>query len=200
MIIQQVAKDKINVIKHNGEEFGGLKAVVGSSGIILEYSGFLVEPNDLIQREMSNGGIENFQVIDPGYNEGHPPIKPFYNMKVKKLGLPEAEKVRQSITYNFSGPNARVNNDSVDNSTNVVNVNSDVAEHISALRSEVNRLVTDEQEKREALELVDAIEGQFSTDSPSKSVVKTLISALPSLGNIASIGSLLLSAVSTLPV
>ena len=194
MPFQDMMNDKIKVIKTNGEEFEGLKASVQSKGIYLMRSDVLIDPNDLIQRTMSNGGVETFKVIDPGYHEGLSSIPSHYQMKVQKLGLPEAEKAIQSITYNISGPNARVNNNSVDNSTNAVNINTDIAEHISMLRSEICKLVTDEQEKKEALELADAIEGQFSTDSPSKSVVKTLISALPSAGSIASIGSFLLSA------
>jgi hypothetical protein len=194
MPFQDMMNDKIKVIKTNGEEIDGLKASVQSKGIYLMRSDVLIEPNDLIQRTMSNGGVETFRVIDPGYHEGLSSIPSHYQMKVQKLGLPEAEKAIQSITYNISGPNARVNNNSVDNSTNIANINTEIAEHVSMLRSEICRLVTNDQEKNEALELVDAIEGQFSTDSPSKSVIKTLISALPSAGSIASIGSFLLSA------
>ncbi|TON79371.1 hypothetical protein CGH48_25270, partial [Vibrio parahaemolyticus] len=83
---------------------------------------------------------------------------------------------------------------STDNSTNVVNENSAVAEHIDLLRAEINRLVQSTQEKQDALEIVDAIEGQFSSDKPSKAVVNTLISSLPHAGSIASIGSFLVSA------
>lgn len=193
MPFQDMMNDKIKIIKINGEKLDGLKASVQSKGIYLMRSDVLIEPNDLIQRSMSNGGVETFKVIDPGYHEGLSGIPSHYQMKVQKLGLPEAEKAIQSITYNISGPNARVNSNSVDNSTNVSNINTDIAEHISMLRSEISKLVTDEQEKKEALELTDAIEGQFSTSSPSKSVVKSLISALPSAGSIASIGSFLLS-------
>lgn len=187
--------DEIKVIKSSGEEFGGLKASVLAEGFYLMRSNVLIEPNDLIQREMSNGGVETFKVIDPGYHEGLNHIPPHYQMKVKKLGLPEAEKEIKSIIFNnINGPNARVNNSSVDNSTNIVNINPEVAEHISMLRSEINRLDTPEQEKKEALELADAIENLFSTNPPNKSVVKALISALPRARNIASIGSFFLSA------
>ncbi|MFT4836263.1 MAG: hypothetical protein ACI9IJ_001186, partial [Psychromonas sp.] len=107
---------------------------------------------------------------------------------------PEAEKAVQNITYNFSGHNARVNNDSVDNSTNVVQADSTVTEHIKALRQEVNRVVESESEKKETLEIVDAIEGQFESESPSKAVLNSLCSALPPAGSIATIGSFLISA------
>ena len=132
-------------------------------------------------------------VGDPGFHERHGSIAAGYQMTHKKLGLPEAEKAVQSITYNISGPNARVNNHSTDNSTNVVNINFDVSEHIAMLRTEIERLLSDSQEKQEAFEVVDAIEGQFTAEKPSKAVVKTLLASLPSAGSIASIGSFLLS-------
>lgn len=194
MPFSQIARDTIKVIKPNGQELSDLKASVQSKGIFLMRSDVLIEPNDLIQRIMSNGGVETFKVIDPGFHEGTGyGIPSHYQMKVQKLGLPEAEKAIHSITYNISGPNARVNNNSTDNSTNVLNINSDVAEHISMLRSEIEKLVTDNVLKNEALEIVNAIEGQFESPSPSKAVLKTLVSALPHISSIASIGAFLLS-------
>lgn len=194
MSFQNMMRDTIKVLKSDGQEIEGLKASVQSKGIYLMRSDVLVEPNDLIQRIMSNGGIETFKVIDPGFHEGLHGIPSHYQMRVQKLGLPEAEKAIQSITYNISGPNARVNNNSVDNSTNISNINSDISEHISMLRQEIQRLINVHEEQKEALELVDAIEGQFKSDSPSKAVLKTLITALPHVGSISSIGSFLLSA------
>lgn len=61
-------------------------------------------------------------------------------MTVEKLGLPEAKKAIQSITYNVSGNNARVNHQSVDNSTNVVMVDGAVQEQLAAFRREVQAL------------------------------------------------------------
>jgi hypothetical protein len=191
---QSMMNDSIRILKSDGQEIEGLKASVQSKGIYLMRSDVLVEPNDLIQRVMSNGGTETFRVIDPGFHEGLHSIPSHYQMKVQKLGIPEAEKAIQSITYNISGPNARVNNNSVDISTNVANINSDISEHISMLRQEVQHLIAAHEEKKEALEIVDAIEEQFESSTPSKAVLKTLISVLPHAGSIASIGSFLLSA------
>ncbi len=187
--------DNIKVIKSDGQEVEDLKASVQSKGIYLMQSDVLIEPNDLIQRIMSNGGTETFKVIDPGFHEGLHSIPAHYQMKVQKLGMPEAEKAIQSITYNISGPNARVNNHSADNSTNIVNLNQDVADHLILLRQEIEKFVNSIEEKKDALEVVDAIQGQFESESPSKAVIKTLVSALPHAGSIASIGSFLLSAI-----
>jgi len=187
--------DKIKVIKSNGQEIENLKANVQSKGIYLMQSNVLIEPHDLIQRIMSNGGTETFKVIDPGFNEGFHGIPAHYQMKVQKLGVPEVEKAIHSIIYNISGPNARINNNSADNSTNIININQDIAEHLSALRQEIEKTVKTSEEKKDALDAIDTIQGQFESGKPSKVVIKTLISSLPHAGNIASIGSFILSAI-----
>lgn len=148
MSFQQMMTDNIKVIKSDGHEIGDLKASVQSKGIYLMKSDGLIEPNDLIQRVMSNGGTETFKVIDPGFHEGLHSIPAHYQMKVQKLGIPEAEKAIRSITYNISGPNARVNNHSTDNSTNVVNLNQDVADHLIMLRQEIEKLLESNDEKK----------------------------------------------------
>lgn len=193
MSISSLLKDNVSLLKKDGDRVDNISASVQSKKIFIQRSDILIETGDLIQRKMSNGGEETYEVIDPGFHERHGSIAAGYQLTHKKLGLPEAEKAVENITYNISGPNARVNNHSTDNSTNVVNINSDVSEHIAMLRTEIERLLSDSQEKQEAFEVVDAIEGQFTTEKPSKAVVKTLLASLPSAGSIASIGSFLLS-------
>lgn len=186
-------KDKVSLIKQNGDRIDDIKASVQSKKIFIQRSDILIETGDLIHRKMSNGGEETYEVIDPGFHERHGSIPAGYQMTHKKLGLPEAQRAIQNITYNLSGLNARVNTNSIDNSTNIVNINPDVSQHISLLRDEIKKLEENVEKQKEALELVDAIESQFASESPSKAVVSTLIQALPSAGSIASIGSFLLS-------
>lgn len=193
MTFSDMLNDNVTLLKKNGDRVEGIKASVQAKKIFINRSDILIETGDLIQRNMSNGGEETYEVIDPGFHESFHGIEAHYQMTHRKLGLPEAKAAVQSITYHISGPNARVNNHSTDNSVNTVNINPDIAEHISMLRQEVKRLLPD-QEQKPALEVVDAIEGQFESSAPSKAVVKTLLGALPSAGSIASIGSFLLSA------
>lgn len=194
MPFSDMMKDKIQVLKLDGTTSPEMNASVQSKGIYLMRSDFLIEPHDLIQRVMSNGGTETFKVIDPGfYEEMGGNIPAHYQMKVQKLGLPEAEKAVQSITYNISGANARVNNNSTDNSTNVVNINNDLQEALSALKSEVERLNISNSEREEAYEVVEAIAAQCQNEKPSKVVVNALIKSLPTAASISSIGSLIVS-------
>lgn len=193
MTFSNMLNDNVTLLRKNGDRVDGIKASIQSKKIFINRSDILIETGDLIQRRMSNGGEETFEVIDPGFYEGFGGIEAHYQMTHRKLGLPEAKAAVQSITYNISGPNARVNNHSTDNSVNTANINPDVAEHISMLRQEVKRLLT-QQDQQSANEVVNAIESQFESSTPSKVVVKTLLGALPSAGSIASIGSFLLSA------
>lgn len=193
MPFSDMMNDNVTLLKKNGERVEGIKASVQTKKIFISRSDILIETGDLIQRNMSNGGEETYEVIDPGFYESTGGFEAHYQLTHRKLGLPEAKTAVQSITYNISGPNARVNNNSTDNSTNTVHINPDVAEHITMLRQEVKRLLP-EQEQQSALEVVDAIEGQFDSNIPSTVVVKTLLGVLPSAGSIASIGSFLLAA------
>ena len=192
MALSILLKDTVTLLKKSGERVDGIKASVQTKKIFIQRSDILIETGDLIQRNMSNGGEETFEVIDPGFHERHGSVSAGYQITHRKLGLPEAEKAIQSVMYNISGANARVNNNSTDNSTNIVNFNSEVVEHLAQLRSEIQRLTDTPEERIEALEVVDAIEAQFESSSPSKTVVKTLVGALPSAASIASIGSFLM--------
>jgi hypothetical protein len=108
-------------------------------------------------------------------------------MEVHKLGIPEAKQAVQNITYNITGNNARINQNSIDNSTNVVQPDSAALQNIEALRVEISRLQISEEDRAVAIEVVDTVEEQFKSGSPKKSVVSTLLNSLPCFENITSI-------------
>ena len=189
-------RDTVSILKSTGEHIENIQASVQTGKTYIQRSDILIGTGDLIQRTMSNGATETYEVIDPGFHEGLGGIPAGYQIVHKNLGLPEAEKAVQSITYNLNGNNTRVNNNSTDNSTNVVNINNDVSETIEALKTEINRLELTAQEKEEAIEVVGAIEEQCRNDKPSKVVVNALVNSLPTVGSLASIGSVLMSLLS----
>ena len=77
------ATDNISIIKSNGQRYDGLKASVQRDKIFFENSSIFVEPRDLIQRNMSNGGVETYEVIDPGFVEAIMDFDAHYQMRVK---------------------------------------------------------------------------------------------------------------------
>lgn len=92
--------DNISLIKKDGERIDNIKASVQSKKIFIMQSDILIEIGDLIQRKMSNGGEETYEVIDPVFYEKSHGIPAHYQIKHRKLGLPEAKKAVQNITYN----------------------------------------------------------------------------------------------------
>lgn len=142
--------DTVSVLKQNGQCIDKVQASVQINKIFIDRSDFVISSGDLIQRKMSNGAEETYEVIDPGFQEEFHSIPAHYQMVVRKLGVPEANKAVQNITYNVTGPNARINQNSVDNSTNVSFINSQVSERLEAIRSEIARLIQKESERVEA--------------------------------------------------
>jgi hypothetical protein len=188
MPLKRLMRDTITVVKRNGgARFEGIKASVQSEQISILQSEPFIEPNDLIVRSMSNGGEETFEVLDPGFHEGLGSIPAGYHARVRKLGVPEARSAAQSITYNVSGSNVRINNHSVDNSTNVVqDTSGDVTRLLAELRSAMNAASLPPGDHGEALEIIDGVEAQFASEKPKRSVVRAMLNALPDVATIAS--------------
>jgi len=187
------ATDTVTLMKQDGAEIPDIKAIVQPKEIITPRGDLLIEPGDLVRRKMSNGGEETYKVIDPRFFEKTIRFSAFYQMTVHKLGIPEAKAAIKEITINVTGDYARVNQNSVDQSTNVVQVGPDVSDIIERVRHEIRQAIEEEFERRDAFEVVDAIEQEFKSGSPKRSVVKALIQRLPTVGSIASIAASLLS-------
>lgn len=193
MPFNNLMTDIVKVLKQNGEIIPNIKSSVQKDKIFIQRSDILIETGDLIQRSTSNGAKETYKVIDPGFHEKLHSIPAGYQMDVIKLGLPEAKAAVQHVTYNISGVNNRFNQNSTDNSVNIVNSNSEIQEHIAALRDEIDRLSLSKEEQLASYEVIDAVEAQFEGGKPSKAVVQMLLNGLPNAGSIATIASFFFS-------
>lgn len=190
MEFSSLMTDRVGILKKSGKKYENISASVQSGKIFINESEILIETGDLINRNMSNGGQETFEVIDPGFHEKFHSIPAGYQIEVRKLGLPEAKAAIQNITYNISGSNARVNHSSIDNSTNTIYSNSLAFEYLAKLRQAIEE-TTAPGEKVAAFEVVEAIETQFKSGAPSKPVVSALLAALPHAANIATVISMI---------
>ncbi len=193
MLFDDLMTDTVKVLSQSGKIIENVKASVQKNKIYIQRSDIMIESRDLVQRTMSNGAEETYEVIDPGFQEKFHDFPAGYAMDVKKLGIPEAKSAVQHITYNISGTNNRVNQKSTDNSVNIVNINPELQEQIEALRNEIKNLNMPEDEAATSYEVIDAVESQLTSGKPSKTVVKTLLASLPHGGSIASIGSFIVS-------
>ncbi|NNJ15451.1 hypothetical protein CSV86_009505 [Pseudomonas putida CSV86] len=189
-MMTRLMRDTISVQKQDGNKIVAIKASV-QPGKIFAATTALINVGDLIERRMSNGGAETYEVIDPVFYEKGHQIPAHYQIVVKKLGVPEAAARIQSITYNISGHNARVNQDSVDNSSNNVTIGADLQQYVEALRQTVATL--DSVQREEATDLVDALEQNLTSAKPSKKVISTLLDSLSHIANIGTIATSILA-------
>lgn len=98
-----------------------------------------------------------------------------------------ASVMNQNNTFNVSGDNARVNYNSVDNSTNVFQADTRVGQYINDLRNALVAVELSSTDKEAALEVVGQVEATLQSDCPQKSVVTALLDALPKVADVTTI-------------
>lgn len=183
MSFASMMTDKVDLLKKDGTSVPGLKASVQKDKIYT-FDSVLIEPGDLMIRKASNGAEDTYEVIDPVFHEQFGGIPANYQIDVRKLGIPEAKQHVQSITYNVSGPGARVNHQSVDNSINTVTMDSQIEGSLTTIREEIERSGLPQEEVKAALEVVEELKQQIEAGKPRKSIVSALLGALPNIASI----------------
>ena len=102
MPFKDMLNDRVRVMHSTGEEHNNIPASVQKNKVFIQQSDILIEAGDFIERKMSNGGVELYEVIDPGFHEGLGSIPAGYQMVVKKS---DGKKESQIITNpNASNP------------------------------------------------------------------------------------------------
>ena len=193
MGLSSLLTDNVSLLKKDGATVNGIKASVQADEISIIRSDILIQSGDLIQRKMSNGGEETFEVIDPGFHEKFHSIPAGYRMRVKKLGIPESQDVVKAFSINVVGNDSKVNVHSTDNSINVRIDNSEIIQCLHDIRRAIEDANLSNEERKSAKEVVDVVETQVQSGHPSKSVVSTLLKSLPLAANVAVIVAKLLS-------
>lgn len=123
-VLNSVANDVVALVKQDGARTENVKAVVQSNEITIYDASLNVEEGDRIERRLPSGRVESYLVLDTGFSPGLSPVPAFFHMKVRKESAIRDDRGSSSVVYNLTGPNARVNVNSTDSSTNITNVNS----------------------------------------------------------------------------
>lgn len=176
--------DTISIRKQTGEVISGIKASVQRTKIFLDSGNFTIDPGDTIERHMSNGGIEKFEVIDPNFYESQLGFPAHYQMTVRKLGIPTISKSESKPVYNINGNNNRILLHSTDNSHNAVSItNDELLSLLNDLRQKVQVSNLSEEQKITTIDHVDAIQEHVDSGNPKRSIIKTIAGALPMVDN-----------------
>jgi hypothetical protein len=99
----------------------------------------------------------------------------------------QSKIMTQNNTYNLAGQNARLYQNSVDNSINVSQTDPRVGQYIDDLRNALTVAELSANDKAAAMEVVYEVEAALQSGSPKKSVVTALLNSLPHVANVTTI-------------
>lgn len=129
-------KSPLDIITPDGAVRASTEGIVASSTQVVIFDTTVhIEPRDELRRILPNGYEETFEVRDAVFQQGMGGIPSFYDLKIVRKG--SFPKGTGGHYIHVSGPNARVNLNSTDNSINTVVQESIFGELRSAIESGV---------------------------------------------------------------
>jgi hypothetical protein len=153
--IHSMLHDTVTLVKANGQRFDRVKALVEPTKIFVDDAKLPIEEGDRFQRELPNGLVEVYLVLDRGFHTGMHGIPDHYQVSVRKeTSIPKRSP--GPVIYNITGPNARVNINSLDQSANVVNITP--ANLFVELRRALQEAIQNEERQTTVLAAVAALE------------------------------------------
>ncbi len=158
--------DRVTLMKENGTVIENIDACVQKDKIFINDGTLLIEEGDILVRTMSNGATEKYEVIDRGYYEEFGAFDAHYQCDVRKItSLKEITPSIRTIHNYFNAPNSRYNENSIDNSINIL-VNEDT-KLFDEIRQTLQKQGIDESELNSLLEHVNEMQqsigkGNFS--------------------------------------
>ena len=153
--------DTITLVKKDGTRHENVKASVQTRKVYIEEVSLPVEVGDKIIRRLPSGIEETLVVKDPGFVQGPGGSLAHYEIIYEREGVPKPEPQAKSVIYNVSGPHARVNVKSVDQSINVSSAQTGAT--FDQLRELLREHVADVEEHARLLDKVGELERAHGT-------------------------------------
>lgn len=163
---EQLATDRVSLIKKDGARTDGIKAIVNSEKISIPNGNLPIEEGDTIERVRPGGFVDTYTVLDTGYSEGiRNAIPAHFTLKVhKENAIPRSiPSPTSTTTYNLTGANPRVNNNSLDNSVNIATTQTTTT-IFNDMRSALDE-ITDEEDREVLRARIDEMEEAHGTSS-----------------------------------
>ena len=161
----KLLNDRVTLIKKDGQRFENLSASVQPGLIFTDNPKIPIEDGDQFERQLPSGIVEVFTVVDLGFQQGGVTIPAHYQSKVRKNTAESPRSPRPAaepqVVYNLIGPNARVNIQSSDSSTNVVSVESAVL--FDDLRETIRESSLDSTVEQQLIQNVEAMQSAVGT-------------------------------------
>lgn len=192
-------KDKISVFDEQGNLVTSNQAasVQGGKKVFTKASDFIVDVDYVIERELPNGHVERYRVIEPNFMAGLQGIPSHYQMTVTNIKAPIANKNSVINNHITVSDQARFYQNSTDNSINTYNsyTLNQYEEAIKAVNNEISGLDLHQSERDLVKNSLEKIETELKKSSPNKDILSTCISFLPAsiatLESVLSLGQML---------
>ena len=162
MVLDKFLTEKISLLKSNGELYENIPAGVQTECILVADVSKPIEYGDQIVRLLPSGVKETFVVTDPGYQAGIGPIEAHYQVKYDRSERIQKTESTPQVTYNVSGPNSRVNVNSIDQSTNIDA--SVVTSTLDQIREALQKEIEDSGERQLLVNKLDELARTHGTD------------------------------------
>ena len=109
---------KIRLCKGSGEVIEDIEALIEPKKIFIDDASVLIEEEDIFERNLPNGAVERYRVLDRGFYKGMHGIPDHYQVSVEKTtGVPS--RTYGGTIYNIQNDSGRINIHSTDNSVNI---------------------------------------------------------------------------------
>lgn len=151
--------EKLKLIKIDGSSIENIEALVEPDLIFVEDSSIIIEEGDIFERELSNGAMEYYEVLDRGFHKGMHGIPDHYQALVKKT---TTKSYTNCITYNINNESGEIKINSTDNS---VNVNINLREEDTALFETIKSMAEAMENKDEIIAAVNGMQKEVGTKS-----------------------------------
>lgn len=172
--------DNIIIKKPTGDVVDKIKGDIQNGKQAFFQTNQLVEPGDILLREIGEH-FEEYIIIEPGYHTAFHGIPAGYQATIeRKNKISSPSKTSITNNYNMHGHNNRINNNSIDNSSNIIQQHDSIKEiidAISAAKLEIKTSTLNSQDIEISNKLLDLVETQINTENTS--FIQTLLSALP---------------------
>jgi len=156
MPFRQLMNDRVTLVKKDGQRFENIPASVQSNLIFTQNPQIPIEDGDCFERRLPSGVVESFVILDAGFHQRLHSIPAHYQSRVRKETGVAIQAPSTHTVYNLIGPNTRVNIQSSDASTNVVNVEASAL--FVALRKAIAESVQDANVKQRLTDTVGGME------------------------------------------
>ena len=164
-VFQSLKNDRVTLVKKDGQRFENLSASVQTGLILTDNPEIPIEDGDQFERQLPSGIVDVYTVVDSGFQQRLHSIPAHYQSKVRKNTAASPPQHRPAagpqVVYNLIGSNARVNIQSSDSSTNVVNVESGIL--FDTLREAIRKSSLDSTVVQQLIKNVNSMQSAVGT-------------------------------------